>query len=306
MKLKINKTKKINSLCLNNVYVETKDDPKTYLTYDYTFFHDEGLKDNEIIVSLSTYNKWFGTSYQSFEEIPSKELKLTFHYNRSSSGKVLYEKTFKIIGIREGTSHYINLNACSDLRQFDIIKYGMYLDNQENIGDVIETANDRMFVICSTDASKLTTINRVLDIFGKFFYFIEIFFLLVTIIFLVNIGLSSIKRNKYEIGVLRAIGTLSFDIVRIFIRQSIIACALILIVANIGIYAGTFVANKILVTAFELILDTKFNELRLINYLPSVVFTDLIYIAGVSFLSFIIPQIFLFRIKPIEIIKARE
>ena len=81
---------------------------------------------------------------------------------------------------------------------------------------------------------------------------------------------------------------------------------LILVVANIGIYAGTFVANKILVTAFEAILDTKFNELRLINYLPSVVFTDLIYIAGVSFLSFIIPQIFLFRIKPIEIIKARE
>ena len=295
-----------NWLSLNNVLVQTESDNPTFLTYTYTFIHDEGLKDNEIIISLETYNKWLGTNYHSFDELPSKELKLTFYHDRNSSGKVLYEKTFKIIGTRGGTAHYINLNDCSDLRKFDIVKYGMYLDNQENIGNVIETANKQQFVICSTDASKLSTINRVLDIFGKFFYFIEIFFLLVTVIFLVNIGLSSIKRNRYEIGVLRAVGTLSFDIVRIFIRQSIIVCLLILVVANIGIYAGTFVANKILVTAFEAILDTKFNELRLINYLPSVVFTDLIYIAGVSFLSFIIPQIFLFRIKPIEIIKARE
>jgi hypothetical protein len=54
------------------------------------------------------------------------------------------------------------------------------------------------------------------------------------------------------------------------------------------------------------VLDTKFNELRLINYLPHVVMIDLIYIAGVSLLSFIVPQIFLFRIKPIDIIRAKE
>ncbi len=295
-----------NWLNLNEIYVESTEENKTFLSYTYTFYHDEGLKDNEIIVSLATYNKWFGTNYQTFDELPSKEIKLTFTEGRSSTGKTTYEKTFKVIGTRAGNVHYVNLNNCQELRQYDIIKYGMYLDSQDNIGDVIDIATKQKYVICSTDATKLSTINRVLNIFGKFFYFIEVFFLLVTVIFLVNIGLSSIKKNKYEIGVLRAIGTLSFDIVRIFIRQSIIVCFLILIVANIGIYVGTFVANNILVTAFEAILDMKFNELRLINYLPRIVFTDLIYIAGVSFLSFIIPQIFLFRIKPIEIIRARE
>lgn len=295
-----------NWLNLNDVYVESNEDNMTFLSYTYSFYHDEGLKDNEIIVSLTTYNKWFGTNYQSFDDLPTKEIKLTFTEGRVSSGKTVYEKTFKVIGTRSGTSHFVNLNNCQELRQFDLIKYGMYLDSQDNISDVIDIATKQKYVIGSTDATKLSTINRVLNIFGKFFYFIEIFFLLVTVIFLVNIGLSSIKKNKYEIGVLRAIGTLSFDIVRIFIRQSIIVCLLILIVANIGIYLGTFAANNILVSAFEAILKTKFNELRLINYLPKIVFTDLVYIAGVSFLSFIIPQIFLFRIKPIEIIKAKE
>lgn len=295
-----------NWIGLNDVYAESTGKDKTFLTHNYTFFHDEGLKDNEIIVALSTYNKWFGTNCSNYDELPSKEIKLTFTRNRVSSEDAVYEKTFKIIGTRDGNSHYINLNACSELRQYDILKYGMYLENQEELGQLIETATKLDYVILSTDANKLSTINKVLNIFGRFFYFIEVFFLLVTVIFLVNIGLSSIKKNKYEIGVLRGIGTLSFDIVRIFIRQSLIVCFLILVVANIGIYLGTYVANNILVSAFEAILDTKFNELRLINYLPKIVFTDLIYIAGVSLLSFIIPQIFLFRIKPIDIIKARE
>lgn len=302
----INNNEFRNWISLNDVYTESTGKDKTFLTYSYTFIHDEGLKDNEIIIALDTYNKWFGTNCSSYNELPSKEIKFAFTKNRVAEGDVIYEKTFKIIGVREGTAHYINLNECSELRKFDILKYGMYLDTQSDIGKVIETATELDYVILSTDASKLSTINRVLDIFGRFFYFIEIFFLLVTVIFLVNIGLSSIKKNKYEIGVLRGIGTLSFDIVRIFIRQSLIVCFLILVVANIGIYLGTYVANNILVSAFEAILDTKFNELRLINYLPRIVFIDLIYIAGVSLLSFIIPQIFLFRIKPIDIIRARE
>ena len=302
----INNIEYRNWINLNGFYVESSNDSKAYQSYNYKFCHDEGLKEDEIIISLELYNKWFGTSYNKFEDLPSKELKLTYAKSKTANGTETFEKALKIVGTRKGNAHYINLTKNNDLRQFDIIKYGIYLDNQENMGNLMETASEYQYVICSTDANKLSTINRVLSIFGKFFYFIEVFFLLVTIIFLVNIGLSSIKKNKYEIGVLKAVGTLSFDIVRIFIRQSLIVCVLILAVANIGIYAGTYVANNILVSAFEAVLDTKFNELRLINYLPRVVMIDLIYIAGVSLLSFIVPQIFLFRIKPIDIIRAKE
>ena len=64
--------------------------------------------------------------------------------------------------------------------------------------------------------------------------------------------------------------------------------------------------NEVLVGAFEAILGTTFYELRLINYIPSIVFIDLVWIIVICLISFIIPQILLFRIKPIDIIRAKE
>ena len=46
--------------------------------------------------------------------------------------------------------------------------------------------------------------------------------------------------------------------------------------------------------------------LRLINYIPSIVVIDLLWIIVICLISFIIPQILLFRIKPIDIIRAKE
>jgi hypothetical protein len=93
---------------------------------------------------------------------------------------------------------------------------------------------------------------------------------------------------------------------RIYIRQTIIVCVLICIVTNIGIAIGTYAGNAVLVGAFEAILGTTFYDLRLINYIPSIVVIDLLWIIVICLISFIIPQILLFRIKPIDIIRAKE
>ena len=66
------------------------------------------------------------------------------------------------------------------------------------------------------------------------------------------------------------------------------------------------VGNSILVKAFEVILEAKFYDLVLINYIPNLVIKDLIYIGVIAIISFIIPQIMLLRIRPIEIIRAKE
>lgn len=136
--------------------------------------------------------------------------------------------------------------------------------------------------------------------------FIEIFFLLIAVIFLVNIGIQSVKKNKYEIGVLKALGVNSFDIIKIFIKHSVILTLCIAVVSNFGIYLGTMVANKMVISAFEIVLDVTIKDLTLVSYIPSIVIQDLFNIAIISVISFVIPQILLFRIKPIEIIRARE
>ena len=271
-----------------------------------SFYDDSRIKkdlhDNEMIMAESTFMKLFPQT--SVEEFEPFDMALTIYKNFGIE-EVQYEKTFNVIGLHK-SNNYISVDKNTVLREYDAVAYGIYLDSHNDISEMLLTATENNYIVCCADATKLSTINQVLNIFGKFFLLIEVLFLVLCIVFIVNIGLSSVKKNKYEIGVLKAIGTSSFDIMRIYIRQTIIICLAIVIVSNIGIYLGTYVGNSILVSAFEEILDTTFYDLKLINYIPKIVGQDLIYTVIISFISFIIPQIILFKIKPIDIIRAKE
>ena len=226
-------------------------------------------------------------------------------YKDFGSEVKLYEKEFKIVSI-SGSTNLINLKENFDLVDYDVVPYGIYLDNYDNISEVMAVANSSGYIICVPDATKLSTINHVLNVFGKFFYFIETIFLVLCIVFILGIGVSSVKKNRYDIGVLKAIGTSNYDITRIYIKQSMLVCVFICIFTCIGIYIGTYAADAVLVAAFERLLKTIFYDLRLISFMPHVVVQDLIIVVGICIFSFIIPQLILFRIKPIDIIRAKE
>lgn len=310
-----------NIICLSKFGVTINDDKSNFVSSTVTFMDDElfdqyypknasyvgDLKDNEIVMGITLYNKLFGTSYTNPSEFTPCDLKITIYEDYDKESRILYEKEFKIAYIIPGGFNFIlEVDDNYDLFGYDVVNYGLILDNQENISDVLMVADERGYLINAVDATKIGTINSVLEVFDDFFLFIELFFLLIMLIFLINIGISSIKKNRYEIGVLRAIGTSGRDIIRIFVRQSILVCVSICVVANIGIFLGEYVANWILVSAFEKILKVNLNDLVLISYIPKLVIEDLIYIVIISFLSFVIPQMLLFRIRPIDIIRAKE
>lgn len=266
----------------------------------------KGLTADQIIMSATTYNKFFGTNYTGKEEITPHKVTLTFYENHEYEGKIIYQKEFEVVKIISSGVNYINVAENLELTNMDIIRYGIVLDSHDKISEMVEVATKLNFIINSLDATRLSTINRLLTVFGEFFMFIEIFFLLIAVIFLVNIGIQSVKKNKYEIGVLKALGVNSFDIIKIFIKHSVVLTLCIAVVSNFGIYLGTMVANKMVISAFEIVLNVTITDLTLVSYIPSIVIQDLFNIAIISVISFVIPQILLFRIKPIEIIRARE
>lgn len=292
---------------INSIELTNRENKEVYnSSTQITLYDNKKLADNELILCYTTYKALFDEVLLDYNEFEPFTTTLTIYDGKEANGKILYQKEFKITKIVSSTINYINVEANMDLRDYDIIEYGLLLENHEMIDKMTEVATDRSFAIYVSDTTKLTTVNKLLNTFGDFFLMIEIIFLVITIIYLVNIGLSSIRKNKYEIGVLKAIGVNNFDIMKLFIRQSLILVVFIGIVSNIGIYIGTHIANKILIEAFEKILAVSISEIRLISYIPSVVIQDLFNIAIISIASFIIPQILLFKIKPIEIIKAKE
>ena len=119
-------------------------------------------------------------------------------------------------------------------------------------------------------------------------------------------GKQGVKKNKYEIGVLMSIGVNNFSIIKQYMKQCIILCVTLCIMSYIGICIGSIVSNAILVKAFELVLDTSFFDLRLINFMPNLVLKDLSLIIIITIGSYLLPQLLLLRIRPIDIIRARE
>ena len=268
------------------------------------------LTGNQAIMSTQLYNRVFGSNYDAtnISEFVPHEVTIRIYENLGTNGKTLVEKTFEVVSLRvvSGYVLYTNDPTIYDLRDYDNMNYGLILDGHDNIETMVDIANNNGFVVCSSEASKITYVNMVLEIFGEFFVLIEILFLVIAIIFLINIGVSSVRKSKYEIGVLKAIGIRNFDIIKSFMIQSVILAVIIAILSNIGIFLGTKFANFLLVEAFDLILSIKINDLVIIDYIPSIVIQDVFNIIIISVVSFIIPQLLLLRIRPIEIIKARE
>lgn len=262
----------------------------------------------QIALSTGAYNKMFGTEYTGTEEFVPHKIKIKIHRNNDISDKVIFEEEFEVVKLfkSSGMTLYMNLDGYNHLREYDIVNYGLILDSHYEIEKMVDVASRYNYIVYSPEINKLNTVNTVLNIFGDFFIYIELFFLLIAVLFLINIGVSSVKKNKYEIGVLKAIGVRNFDIVKSFIVQSVILAFAVAAVANIGIYIGIKVADLLMIKAFEEIIGVVIKDLVLVAYIPSVVVQDLFNIVLLSIISFIIPQILLLRIRPIEIIRARE
>ena len=298
---------------LTKFYVKSVDDKHSVEVSDMLYYYASKFKSNinegEVRLTYSTYNKLNleDTVYTSsnYKEFKPKQIKLVFYKNSNKKEEIVFEKTFTIVGLNT-TYNYFNDKDAEYFRKYDIIPYELYFDNNDDGKNIIELGQNIKYMIFSGETTTLYTINKVLDVFGKFFIFLEIFFLVVCFIYLVRMSISNVKKNTYEIGVMKAIGVTRLDLCRIFIRQTLLIGACILVIANLAIFLGTSVANSILILSFEKILEIRIINIVLISYIPKVVLIDLIETVIIILLSGFIPLIYISRIKPIDILRAKE
>ena len=119
-------------------------------------------------------------------------------------------------------------------------------------------------------------------------------------------GINSIRKNIYEIGVLKALGTKSIDIAKIFIVQIAVIGFAISIVSILGIYLSSILSDLLLISAFEEFLTITIYGLNIIPVNIPVVSLDLTLVFIISIISSIIPLIYLKTIKPLNILKGKK
>jgi ABC-type antimicrobial peptide transport system permease subunit len=130
--------------------------------------------------------------------------------------------------------------------------------------------------------------------------------LAMTAVFLVSHSIRSVRSNYYQIGVIKAIGGRSWDIAKIFVMQNILLSLAISALTYVGALIFIDVANDILIESFVKITDVNVGNITIISFNATLVATAIVAAIVIGLGATIAPLILLNRIKPINIIKAKE
>ena len=264
------------------------------------------LDENEIAMNYATYNKIFNTSYTSkdLSGFTPTTVQFSIYGNSLKQGKLI-EKEFTIKKLITSITQ-ISTENYKEFAEYDVICYSLYFDKVNGNEDLLKVAKKLTFVVETNDIDGISYVARCVSVFGNVVSIIEIVLLLCCLFYLAAVGVKTIKSNIYEIGVIKSLGGSNKDIGRIFILQNLVMGIIIVLGSVIGMYLGSIVANEILITSFKLVLSVNIHSFKIIQFYPSVVAMDLVIGLFIIVISSVLPARYLKRVKPIEILKAKE
>lgn len=102
------------------------------------------------------------------------------------------------------------------------------------------------YAIQNSVTFELDAVNDMLKTLSKYFFWIGVGFAVFAAIMLSNFIGTSIAYKKQEIGILRAIGSRSNDVFRIFFAESFIIAMINFVLSAIGVFAATIIINGLI------------------------------------------------------------
>ena len=145
---------------------------------------------------------------------------------------------------------------------------------------------------------ELDSINEVLKTAAKIFLYIGLGFALFASLMLSNFIGTSISYKKQEIGILRAIGSRSNDVFRIFFAESFIIAMINFLLSAIGVFAATTIINYVIRNQLGILITILSFDLRQIALLLGVSIL-------VAFVASYIPVKKIASKRPIDAIRGR-
>lgn len=271
---------------------------------------DYTLNDDEIVMSYEKYNTFFNTNYNegNMNEFTPVDVEFKYYRNHDvNKEEVIYSTNLKITKLIKGNVVYLNDKVFKEILSHNTFTLGLYFDDISNVSLISDVAFENGFSFNSIIAEVLTTITKAVNVFSGFFNIIFIGLCVAAFLILANYGMKLVKDRKYEIGVLKALGIKDKDLISIFGVQIIIAILLIIMMYIIGSILFIDLSNDVLIKSLmelapnNLVLDI---DILFINLNDLVSYSILIIL--IVFISFALPIAILRRLKPLDIVKAKE
>lgn len=268
------------------------------------------LADDEIMIAWSTYNNLFGTVYNSTnyktDFVPHNVTIVSHNSYSDLDDQIKFSRDFKIVGL---TPNYTlaNKNNLDYFAQFEYEPYALYLDNPQSLGTVYENIEKENFYLNLEEYNVILSIRDIVETFKEFFFLIVAFVFVLSALVVSFFANFIIKKNRKNIGIMRALGMSSFDVLKIFASQ-ILFISLIIIGLTVGGYFG-FIAlgNMLLKETFINLFNSKVvASLTLLKPSVLMIFVDLFIMLIALAITILIEMAALKKVNVIRIIKMEE
>ncbi len=276
------------------------------------------LADNELIVSVNAlgmhdhpqeYQNIDGFDYQRFLKDFGTAKGSIYSY-----GEDVPEQEFKVVGVildTDETRGYSSAAICSDAI-FEKMTEGIDCVYEYAIGNKPTEKPELKKVVSrcySKDASvrypiqnqitfELDSLNEFLVEFSKIFLYIGLGFALFAGVMLANFIATSISYKKQEIGILRAIGSRSNDVFRIFFAESFIIAMINFILSAVGVAVLVNIINSVVRDDIGILITILSFSVRQVALLLAVSLL-------VAFVASFLPVKKIASKKPIDAIRDR-
>ncbi len=305
---------------------------KFYMFNENGLINDVNLKDDEIILSASDLYKIFPEdnteeknkeymeflkshiSYMSLEDaqieyytnyvknrdIIGKYVTITVNdlYNRFGSEKT-HTFNFKVVGVDfTDLGSYVSYNVLKPYMRDnrEVMKIFVIESDKDKLTDIFRTYSDGSNYVSSTVfSSSINIIKKTVGKLEKISLYVSGGFLVFSVILLTNFIVTSITKNKKDIGILKALGAKNLDVYKIFYLESFLISILSVAFSSLICYFGVSIVNKI-------ISKSLFYKIEPIMFNPNVIIYVIVLAVVITFVSSVIPIIKITRSKVVDII----
>ena len=276
---------------------------------DITFKPSSNLQPGQMEMGYAMYNQIFGTGYtlDNYKEFTGNTVTMKIYDRYVDSGEViLYEVTWDIVRLNEDQFATIHKDHYKELGEFYIQPIGIYVQNNENIEEVVLAMSESMFAPKSIAFDAIAGINKILTVFIPLLKLIAGGLYIFIVVYLINHAMQIIKKNYFQIGVLRSFGAKNSDVGVIFITGVVLTG---IVIAVLSIAFEPFIIdvyNTILVESFAMVLNTHAFDIRIINMPSWLPILNAALVIAITLISALVSLLVLRKLKPIEIIRAKD
>ena len=281
--------------------------------YNVSYNKNAEIKDNEVLMNISTYNMYFNTQFTTVDDPGFEEHTMTvynYSYDDVLREHVKHTMTLKIVGLMKagGNSHmYATVETCQELRSWNLFQYGWAYDDPADCY-TIYTGLLPYYFYNSVNCFKAVynTIDAI-TVFARVFRALLYILLGVLALVIILHNMRIIKKEQYRLGVYKSLGYSNLYLTIVIVLTNLIMMLAIFAISTAFSYGASLLANYFLQYGFY-----KYSSNR-VYFLITLLIFEFKFVAifnaitlGLMLVSSFVPLLIIRKIKPSKIIRNAE